>query len=327
MSSNATDGTTGLVYLAHATPGDLPPPLTPERVLTGWVFEPLPWLFAVTVAAVYLYGVYRLRARGDQWSRWRTVSFVGLGLGSFIVATGSSLAAYDTVLLSVHMVQHMVLNMVVPIFLALGAPITLALRTLPRRPRGWLLSVLHSRLAKVLTFPVYAGVVFVINPFALYFTPLYEATLRNALLHDLNHIHFVLVGCLWFWPLLGLDPMPRQWAYPIRLLAVFATLPFHAWMGVAIMSAHRLIAEDWYLNLGREWGPSPLEDQRIAGGILWSWGDIVGVIIFMVLFAQWVRSSEREAQRIDRQLDRMEAAEAAARARAAQAHHIQDEKA
>ena len=127
--------------------------------------------------------------------------------------------------------------MIAPVFLALGAPITLALRTLPPGGRGRLLAVLHSRVARVLTFPVVAGVIFVANPFALYLTGWYEATLRNPLLHDLNHLHFVLVGCLWFWPILGLDPMPNRLPYPLRLLAVFATMPFHAFLGVAIMSA------------------------------------------------------------------------------------------
>lgn len=299
---------------AHASPGNLPPELTLNRIFTYWVFEPIPALAALATAAFYLYGVLRLRARGDHWSAGRTFAFLVPGLGSFLVATQSSMAAYDTVLLTTHMVQHMVLNMVAPIFLALGAPITLALRTLPRRPRAWLLAVIHSRLAKALTFPPLAGAIFVVNPVVLYFTSLYGATLRNTWLHDLNHVHFVMVGCLWFWPLLGLDPMPRQWAYPMRLLAVFATLPFHAWMGVAIMSSSDLIAEEWYLSLGRDWGPSPLEDQRIAGGLLWSSGDIVGLIVFLVLIAQWFRASEREARRVDRQLDRLEAQQAAAAA-------------
>jgi len=285
--------------------------LTPGRLLTGWVFEPVPVLLAIVAGGAYLYGVHRLRARGDAWPVGRTVSFVGLGLGSFLVATQSALAAYDAVLLSVHMVQHMILNMVVPIFLALGAPVTLALRTLPKRPRGWLLGLIHGRFARVVTFPPLAGFIFVVTPFALYFTGWYEATLRNGYLHDVNHIHFVLVGCLWFWPLLGLDPMPRAFPYPLRLVSVFATLPFHAWLGVALMSSTTVIAADWYENFGRTWGASPLSDQHTAGGILWASGDIVGLILFTILFAQWARESQREAARVDRHLDRLEALAAA----------------
>jgi cytochrome c oxidase assembly factor CtaG len=303
----------GATLWAHAGPGHETPPLTPLRLLTGWQLEPVPAVGVLVVAGLYLYGVHRLRSRGDSWSPWRTVMFVGLGLGSFVVATQSALAAYDTVLFSVHMVQHMVLAMLTPVFLALGAPITLALRTLPGGGRRLLLSALHSRVAKVLTFPVVAGALFVANPFALYLTGWYEATLRSGLLHDLNHLHFVLIGCLWFWPLLGLDPMPGRIPYPLRLLAVFTTMPLHAFLGVAIMSATTLIAGDWYAEMDRSWGPTLKRDQEIGGGILWATGDLVALVVLGVLFAQWARESAREARREDRRLDRLEA-EAARRA-------------
>src|SRR3990170_597986 len=110
----------------------------------------------VVAAGLYLYGVHRLRARGDKWPLSRTVLFVGAGLGSIAAVTVSGLHAYDTALLSVHMVQHMVLAMVAPIFLALGAPVTLALRTLRGAPRRRLLAVVHSRVARVLAFPLVA---------------------------------------------------------------------------------------------------------------------------------------------------------------------------
>lgn len=293
---------------AHLGPHGEAPPLTALRLVTEWEPAVLPVAGATVAAALYLVGVHRLRVRGDPWSRWRTVLFVGLGLGTLLLATTSALAVYDTTLLWVHMVQHMVLGMLTPVFLALGAPVTLALRVLPRQGRVALQAVLHSRLARVLTFPVVAGALFVATPFALYLTGWYDATLRNPLLHDLNHVHFVLVGALWFWPLLGLDPMPVRVPYPLRLLAVFATMPFHAFLGVAIMGASTLIAGDYYRELGRTWGPSPEKDQEIAGGVLWASGDLVALVVLGALFVQWARASEREAVREDRRLDRLEAA-------------------
>lgn len=290
------------------------PPLTLGRFLTEWEPSFLPLLGVALVGGLYLAGVARLRARGDRWSRLRTASFVGLGLGSFLLATTSALAVYDTTLLWVHMVQHMVLGMLVPIFLALGAPVTLALRALRPAGRAVVQSVLHSRAARVLAFPVVAGALFVANPFALYFTGWYEATLRSPWLHDLNHVHFVLVGCLWFWPVLGLDPMPSRPSYPMRLLAVFATMPFHAFLGVAIMGSETLLGGDYYRELDRSWGPSLLEDQEIAGGLLWASGDLVAVLVLGALFVQWVRASEREARREDRRLDRLERDDARDRA-------------
>ena len=186
----------------------LPPPLTVPRAFTSWGFDPYLAAFVLVAVGLYLYGVHKLRARGDTWSAWRTFAFVGLGLGTVVIATQSFLAVYDTTLFSVHMVQHMVLSMISPIFLALGAPVTLALRTLAKRPRRWLLAVLHSRVAKILTFPPLTWALFVGTPFALYFSEWYELTLRNTYMHEVLHLHFLLVGCMFFWPLLGLDPVP-----------------------------------------------------------------------------------------------------------------------
>ena len=291
-----------------AHPGELrgPPELTLVRAFTEWEWATLPVLGAVVTGGLYAFGVHRLRARGDAWSRWRTLCFVGAGLGLFLLATTSFLAAYDGTLLWAHMVQHMVLGMLVPIFLALGAPVTLALRVLPRRGRGVLQAVLHSKVAKVLTFPLVAGTLFVANPFALYLTGWYEATLRHGWLHDLNHVHFVLVGALWFWSVLGLDPVPVRLPYPLRLVAVFVTMPFHAFLGVAIMSSSTLIAGDYYRGLDRDWGPTLAGDQRAAGGLLWASGDLVALVVLGALFVQWSRASEREAVREDRRLDRLE---------------------
>jgi len=298
--------------LAHAGPGDLPPPFTWLRLFTQWTLDPLVAIVVLIVAAAYVSGVVMLQRRGDAWPIGRTVAFVGVGIGSVVVATQSALATYDTVLVSVHMVQHMVLTMVAPVFLALGAPVTLALRTLPDAPRRALLRVLHSRLAKVLSFPVVTGAIFVVNPWVLYFTPLYEASLRNPLIHELQHGHFLLIGCLFFWPLLGIDPVPGRVDYPIRLVAIFLTLPFHAFLGITIMGQGTLLARDWYAELDRGWPPGPWHDQEWAGGILWASGDLIGLLIFIVLFFQWLRSSRREAEREDRRLDRLDELRAAA---------------
>lgn len=282
------------------------PPLSPATALTEWGIDPVPFLLSVWVAGLYLVGVWRLRSRGDRWPLGRTLSFVVLGMNSFYVVTSSGFAAYDTALLSVHMVQHMVLSMLTPLFLALGAPVTLALRTLPARPRRLLLRVLHSRAAAVLSFPPLTLLLFVVSPWALYFSGWYDASLRSLFVHEMLHVHLVVVGSLFFWPLLGADPVPGRVGYPFRLILVFLTLPFHAFLGVSIMSSEDLIAGSWYRSLTMPWLPEPAADQHLAGAILWASGDFVGLVIFGVLFVQWVRHSAREAAREDRRLDRLE---------------------
>jgi putative copper resistance protein D len=209
------------------------------------------------------------------------------------------------------MVQHMVLSMLVPLALALGAPVTLALRTLPRDPRRWLLTVLHSRAAKVLTFPPLTLMLYIVSPWALYFSSWYGATLDHVWLHELMHLHLVVVGALFFWPIVGIDPVPGRVAYPFRMLMVVLTLPFHAFLGVTIMGQDTLLGGDHYLGLhgqpGYGWLPDPADDQHVAGGLLWAAGDLVGLVLFGVLFAQWVRASMKEAAREDRRLDLLEA--------------------
>ncbi|ROT31330.1 cytochrome c oxidase assembly protein [Micromonospora sp. HM5-17] len=277
-----------------------------ESTLNSWLAVGL-----VLAAALYLYGVHRLRVRGDRWPVARTVLFLGPGLGGIAAVTLSGLGAYDTTLLSVHMVQHMVLSMVAPIFLALGAPVTLALRTLTGAPRRRLLAVLHSRVARVVSFPLYAYGVFVVNPFVLYFTDLYRLSLEQPLVHELVHAHFILTGCLFFWPLLGLDPLPGRWPYPARALLMLLSVPFHTVLGLTVMQSSTLFGGDWYPSLNLTWA-DPFADQKVAGGILWAGGEFVSVTMIAVLVVQWIRQSEREARRIDRELDRQEARERAA---------------
>jgi putative membrane protein len=286
------------------------PPLSPVSLLTE--SEPLVW-FAPALAlaaAAYLYGVYRLRRRGDDWPLTRTLLFVVAGLGSIAAVTLTGLAAYESTLLSVHMSQHMVLSMVAPVFLALGAPVTLALRTLPRPARRGLLAVLHSAPVRLFTLPLVAFGIFVASPFALYFTDLYRLSLENALVHEWVHLHFLVSGCLFFFPLVGIDPLPGRWPHPGRVLLMVLMLPFHTVLGLTIMQSSAPIGGDWYASLRLDW-ISPVTDQQVAGGILWAGGEVVTVAVLAVLVAQWIRASEREARRIDRELDRAEAAQAA----------------
>jgi putative membrane protein len=291
------------------------PPFTAGAIFTQLHLASLVALLLLVAAALYGYGVYQLRVRGDRWPAGRTVAFLAGGLGSIAAVTVSGVEAYDDTLLSVHMVQHMVLSMVGPIFLALGAPVTLALRTLHGRPRRTLLAALHSRVVRVLTFPLVAFGIFVANPFVLYFTGLYRQTLEHPWLHELVHVHFIVTGCLFFWPLLGLDPLPNRWPYPGRALLMVLSVPFHTVLGLTIMQSKTLLAGDYYPNLHLTW-INPWDDQVTAGGILWAGGEMVSVTMLGILVLQWIKQSEREARRIDRALDRAEAEEARAAAAA-----------
>ena len=294
-----------VTVLAHA---DGLPAFNAQAVLTQARPDLLPVVALLVVGGLYLYGVARLRSRGDAWPVGRTVAFVGLGLGTVAIATLSGVAAYDQSLFAVHMVQHMLLSMVATVFLALGAPVTLALRTLPLGPRKALLAALHSRPVALLSFPLVGWLFFVASPFVLYFSGWYEATLDSRLLHELLHVHFLAVGSLFFWPLLGVDPVPGRVGHPMRMLLAASTLPFHAFLGVAIMSVESdgrgLLAPDHYLGLHDL--AQAVYQQQVGGGLLWASGDLVGLLFTFTLLAQWMRASERESVREDRRLDRLE---------------------
>jgi putative copper resistance protein D len=299
----------------------MPGPLSPASLLTDWLVEPLYATLAVAAIGVYLAGVWRLRRRGDRWPPLRTATWVAGWLVVLIVSS-SGLARYGPVLFSVHMMQHMALTMLAPVLLVLGGPITLGLRALRpsadpalRGPREWLLAITHSRVAHTLTHPLVALTFYVSSLYAMYFTGLYEVTLRSHLAHLLMFAHFLLAGCLFFWILIGIDPAPRQLPYPVRIPLLFVSMVFHAFFGVAIMQSEKVIAADWYAALHRPWGGTPLADQGVGGGIAWAFGEIPSLLVMGALFFQWARSDEREQRRLDRAADRADA-RAAARAAA-----------
>lgn len=286
------------------------PPFEFSSIFTEWGLNPYTTVGSAWVMGAYLTGIWVLGRRGVKWPLGRTLAF-GSGVLVFYFATSSGIEAYDLTLLSVHMVQHMLLSMLVPMLLAMGAPVTLALRTLPRSPRKVLLAVLHSRFMKVLSFPPLVFALYVLSPWILYFTSWYDASLRSEYIHEMMHIHLVLVGSLFFWPLVGIDPVPGRLPYPGRMLMLVLTLPFHAFLGITIMGQKTLLGGDWYPSRPEAWLPDPFDDQNVAGALLWWSGDLVAFTFFVAVFAQWVRSSMREAEREDRRLDLLEAAEAA----------------
>ena len=284
----------------------LPPPGV-SSYLT-WHPEPFFLVVSILVTGLYVFGVLRLTQRGDKWPIGRTASFLA-GMLVFLGITCSGLNEYGMYLFSAHMVQHMMLSMVDPLFLLLGAPITLALRVLrpagPGRtgPREVLLSLLHSRFAKVVSSPLFTLPLFIVSLYGLYFTSLFDTLMRSRVGHDAMLVHFLFVGLLFFWPVMGIDPAPHRSPFVIRILELFAVMPFHAFFGIAIMMSNSLF-ETAFANPPASWGLSALNDQNTAGSIAWGFGEAPTIIVLLVLFVQWAKSDQREAKRKDRKADR-----------------------
>lgn len=278
------------------------------QVDVGLGLDPLAILVVLAGGVLYRAGVRRLAARGRSWPVSRSVLF-GLGVTALLVATNGPLAAADATRLSAHMGQHVLLGMVAPLLLALSAPLTLALQTTDDPVRTRLRRTLHGRVADVLANPLLGIALFAASLFALYFTPLLALSLRNGLVHVAVHLHFFAAGAVFLWPVVAVDPVPARPPHPVRLLAVFLTLPLHAILGLAILGSDRLLADGWY---ARELGPAAaLGDQQAAGGVLWAAGELVGLACLGLVLAQWIGADEREAARSDRRLDRLATAEGA----------------
>lgn len=293
-------------HSGHGMTTDLPP-FTLGR---GLEFSPDLFFLIGCLAALGLYGwgVARLRRRGDAWPVSRTVSFT-IGVLTIALVMCTKLNDYGMVMFSVHMVQHMVISMLSPILLLLGAPMTLALRALPvagrgsTGPRELLLKLLHSRYMKVITHPGFTIPMFIASLYALYFTPLFDFLMGSKPGHIGMMVHFLMVGVVFFWPIMGVDPGPHRPGYVMRMLELFAGMPFHAFFGIALMMASEPMVKA-YENPPASLGIDALTDQNAAGGIAWAFSEIPSVLVLIALVYQWYHSEQRQAVRKDRAADR-----------------------
>jgi cytochrome c oxidase assembly factor CtaG/putative copper export protein len=297
----------GQVELELGYPIGEPPTLF--NLLTAWRFDLIFGTLAIALAVMYLLGVRKLLARGDEWPMGRVVAWLA-GCAVILFATSSGIGRYAPAMFSVHMETHMMLSMLAPVLLVLGGPVTLALRALPVAgkdgipgPREWLLALVRSPLSRFLTNPIVALVLFVGSFYLLYFSGLFDWALDKHWAHLVMNAHFLLVGYIFYWPVIGIDPSPRRMPHIARLGMVFASLPFHAFFGVILMSMQTVIGERFYQLLALPWNADLLSDQRLGGGIAWAAGELPLLIVLVALLVQWARADDREARRQDRRAD------------------------
>jgi|UniRef100_UPI00404915BC cytochrome c oxidase assembly factor CtaG/putative copper export protein len=292
---------------------NMPEAPTFSRILFEYNPDVLMIGLLVLAVALYIKGVVVLTRRGDKWPVGRTISFA-LGISAIDFATSGGLGVYSYFAFSWHMVAHMVLGMIAPIGIVLGAPITLALRTLPqsrdgveRGVRGLLISALHSRYSRVITNPIVALAIFDGSLFVLYFTPLFGGMMQSHLGHLLMGVHFLLAGILFFHVIVGIDPNPRKVPHLVRIGILLAAMSIHAFFSVALMSTTTLIDGGYFESLQRPWSTDLLADQKSGGAIGWAMGEIPILIALIATFIQWMRDDSNEAKRIDRNTARMAA--------------------
>ncbi|MTD58127.1 cytochrome c oxidase assembly protein [Amycolatopsis pithecellobii] len=270
-------------------------PLSWGRVFGAWTVDVPAIVFVFVLGAWYVLAARRV----PGWPRGRTTAFFS-GLATILLLTCSFLGVYDDTLFWARAVQVVVLLMVTPLLLALGAPLTLILATAPFADRLRVLG--RSAVARALTFPLVITVLLIVPPFALYLTPLYESTLRHAAVDELVRLGLLCCGFVYFWTRLRVDPTPREDHHLVSFSISFAEVVVDAALGL-ILWLGPLRAAGYYQELARAWGPDLRTDQIIGAGILWIGGDLAGLPFVGALFTRWMRDDDRQAERIDRELD------------------------
>ena len=299
----------GLAVAGIATP----PPPNLWRLISLYDPDALMIGVLITAVALYIRGVIILTRRGDKWPVGRTVAFA-LGISAIDYATSGGLGVYAKFSFEYHMIAHMLLGMVAPIGIVLGAPITLALRTLPqgrtseeRGVRGTLIALLHSKPAAVFTNPVSALALFDGSLFVLYMTPLIGNLMQSHLGHLVMSVHFLLAGILFFHVIIGINPNPRKVPHIVRIVILFAAMSIHAFFAVALLSTTTLLDQGYFTSLQTPWNLDLLADQRAGGSVAWAMGEIPILLALVATFIQWMRDDSRETKRIDRNEARLAA--------------------
>jgi putative copper resistance protein D len=280
------------------------PELTGGRFPVSWEWDFAAVAFVVVLGGAYGWAVLRLRRRGERWPVARTAAFGILGLGTIVFATMSALAVYDRILFWPAAVQNILLDLIAPIGLALGDPLSLAYRALPSSSAQRLRGAMTGRVVRALTFPLVSSALVIATELGIYFTPYFGAALRHSALHEVMYLHLLLAGCLFVLPMLSREEMLPSWcSHPVRAALVFLDGIFDAIPGVVVMTSGTLIAGSWYRSQARTWGPDVQLDQMIGGGAMISIAELVGLVFLIAVFAEWVRAERVKTAELDRRLD------------------------
>jgi putative copper resistance protein D len=275
----------------------------------GWRFDPTIWLPAIVALLLWRAGVTRANRNhpANPVARRRTWLWTA-GVLVVVAALDSGIEHYDTALFSVHMVQHMLLTLIAPPLLLLAGPITLVLQaSSPATRQRWVLPLLHARIVRAMSHPVVAWLVFAIVMWGTHFSPLFDASLENVWIHRAEHGLFITAALLFWWPAVGTDPSPWRLRAAVRPLYIGLQMPQNTFLAVAIYAADAPLYAHYVSNI-RAWGPTPLEDQQLAGGIMWMGGDIVFIIAVILLVAAWMRDEQRRAPAEDKRVESERAA-------------------
>jgi cytochrome c oxidase assembly factor CtaG len=272
------------------------PPFGWHAAFTQWQAAPVVTVSVGLAAGLYLWGVVRVGRRhpARPWPAWRTGMFLA-GLGIVILAIQSGIGSYDDVLLWDHMVQHLMLLMVAPPLLIFGRPITLLLHASRNPLHTWAKRVLRSRPVSFLTWPVFGIVAYTAAIVGAHLTGLANLMERNQTLHNAEHVAFLVIGYLFFLPVLGQEPIRWRLGYPARLILLFLIMPVDTFAGL-ILSYGTRGTPGLPLGPRPSWAGTAVQDLHLGGAVMWVGGDGVMFILMMVVYLMWSTDSRASAR-------------------------------
>lgn len=271
------------------------PPYNAHTLLTDWQTGPFPigvGLVLIAVAAWYLSAVGQLSAKGRHWPRLRTVSFL-VGLVMVELALGSSVASLAMYTFTAHVTQHLLLMVAAPPLLALGAPMTLILQTSSRGVKRLALRGLHSKVFAVVRNQVTVFFLYYISMYAFFLSPALGFAMGHMWVMDLINLGFLAGATLFWWPMVGLDPIPGGGMSPgFKIINLLIGVPAESFLGIALLMSTTPAAAIYTLS-----------STHVGGGILWVGAELATLFAVIPVFVQWVREDARKARRIDARID------------------------
>ncbi|MDO4908773.1 MAG: cytochrome c oxidase assembly protein [Corynebacterium sp.] len=283
------------------------------NVWTMWRFDLIFGSMAIIFAALYIWGVIKVRKLGGSWPVNRTVWWL-IGCLMLGLTMCSGIGMYMPAMFSVHMVGHMILSMFVPVPLVLGAPFTLIKEANPANPERpglheWTEQLTNNRFIAFITHPAFNTIQFLIFFYALYLQSIYTVAISQHAGHLAMNLLFILSGYVYFWELIGADPVPTRRNPAIRAIWLTASLPMHMFFGVALMQMTAILGYDFYSSLGLPWNIDLLSDQNVGGGVAWGMGQFPLVLVYIVVMRQWYLFGKKENADYDKRAEETNDAE------------------
>jgi cytochrome c oxidase assembly factor CtaG len=261
-------------------------PFSWSAVFTVWQFAPIVTSVVVILAGLYLWGVVRVARRhpARRWPAWRTGMFLG-GLAVVVLATESGIGVYDDVLFWDHMVQHLMLIMVAPPLFIFGQPITLLMHASRNPVHSWAKRFLRSRVASFLTWPVFGCVAYTVAVIGAHLTGFANLVQTNQAVHNAEHALFLVVGYLFFLPILGREPIRWRLTYPVRFVILVLVMPVDTFTG--LMLGYGTAGTPGVPVAHPAWAPPPVSDLHTGGAVMWIGGDAIMFGLMMLVFLMW----------------------------------------